>query len=96
MLPAYADDLALVAVDIEHSARIFSRLSRDVAENSGLPLNLAKTVFLPLGDLTAEDLRRRIEHPGWGSAAFALNAEYFGFALGPEVGHKVWNKSLSK
>ncbi len=61
MLRAYADDLALVAKDVFGSARIFVPLFPEFADISGLSLNLSKTVFMPLGDDSADNLRSNLE-----------------------------------
>lgn len=48
LVRAYADEVGLVAKDIFASAEIFVPLFREFAAVSGLQLNLAKTVFVPL------------------------------------------------
>jgi hypothetical protein len=68
LLRAYADDLALVSLDIKKSAPHCSRLFGEFAAISGLYLNLANTVFVPLGDMGCENLRRDLGQlcPGLG------------------------------
>ena len=95
---AYADDIGLVASDIFESAGIFGPLFSEYAAVSGLALNLAKTVFVPLGDDSAQAFREKLERrwPGWGAVQVRGWAEYLGFALGPDAGTRVWRKAFAQ
>jgi hypothetical protein len=97
-LAAYADDLALVTQDLAGSVRVVAPAFATFAAVSGLALNLAKTVVIPLGEATPAHVRARFAdtHPGWGAAAYQHWAEYLGFTLGPDGMHRGWSKTLTK
>ena len=98
LLRGYADDTALVADDVLKSTAAFVPLFTEFADLSGLALNLAKTVFIPLNDVSLENFRGQLArlHPGWGAAGVRHWAEYLGFVLGPEGGAKTWSKAIAK
>ena len=98
MLRAYADDTALVPGDVLRSAAAFVPLFAEFASLSGLALNLSKTVFVPLNDVSLETFRGQLErlYPGWGAAGVRHWAEYLGFVLGPEGSTRTWQKALTK
>ena len=98
VLRAYADDIGLVTGSIFSSASVFAPLFSEFAMVSGLSLNLAKTVFLPLSDDTLDDFRLELERqlPTWGAVQIRRWAEYLGFVLGPEAGDRTWQKALAQ
>ena len=98
MLRAYADDLALVSQVVLVSAAVLVPMFFDFASISGLALNLAKTVFVPLGDASTDQFRCDLERhfPGWGGACVRWWAEYLGFVLGPGRGTRAWLKALQQ
>ena len=48
MIRAYADDIAMVVMDYPRSLSTIARIFEDFGKISGLKLNIAKTVFIPL------------------------------------------------
>jgi exonuclease III len=95
---AYADDIGLVAKDIFASAELFVPAFGEFAAVSGLSLNLAKTVFVPLGDESPDSLRQELarRYPGWGSAGVRGWADYLGFTLGPDSHGRSWKKAMEQ
>ena len=95
---AYADDIAMVVRNLKEAAKVAAPAFAAFAMVSGLTLNLAKTVVVPLGDERPEQVRDMMEtvHPGWGAAVYQEWAEYLGFTLGPGRGERGWSKALLK
>ena len=65
---------------------------------SGLTLNMAKTVLIPLWEGDPELFRNRLmaKAPGWGAAPLRHSAKYLGFILGPASGKDSHNEPLAK
>ena len=91
MIRAYADDLALVVKDFPAAAPIVIRTFEEYASISGLHLNLAKTVVIPLWIeplIKAQESFAKV-HPWWWEMKWADHASYLGFILGPGKGEKM-------
>ena len=74
-------------------------LFREFAEVSGLQLNLAKTIVIPLGCETPDVRRERQAVLGdpWDVAAkWAGHGKYLGFMIGPSRAEHSWDKPLAK
>jgi len=95
---AYADDLAMVVHDIGKEARQLMDMFEDYAEVSGLSLNLAKVVVVPLGGEDKNSVRERMAatSAAWGQCEFNYKAKYLGVFLGPGKGEESWKKPLQK
>ena len=95
---AYADDLALVLREGASAAGQLETLFDEYAAISGLRLNLAKTVWVPLrtGDPVAARTQVMEHAPSWVGMHFAHYAKYLGFYLGPARGEKGWSNACKK
>ena len=93
---AYADDLALVTPDLEADLPALTRLFWEYERISGLTLNIAKTVLVPLDGEDLEVAKSVIGRaaPTWGAVRIQSHAEYLGFILGPGGTERSWIKPL--
>ena len=95
---AFADDLALVAGGGPNIWRAAKRLFDEFARASGLHLNLAKSVVLPLWDwrLDAAKAVWQREVPEWASMRVAHSGTYLGFQVGPLAADATWEVPLRR
>ena len=65
---------------------------------SGLHLNLPKTVIIPLGDRTPEQVAQwlRDTDDPWQNVTCAHHGPYLGFMVGPGKGTRSWTKPVAK
>ena len=70
----------------------------DFAAFSGLRLNMAKTIIIPLWETTVHQFRRALHDmlPDWSGAAVAMNAAYLGVQVGPLRCQAEWVQAFSK
>ena len=95
---AYADDLAMVAKDLDSAIAVVAPIFAKFAAISGLRLNYPKTVVVPLYITDLPQLAGAIggRFVGWGGASFDTSAKYLGFVLGPGRGTKQWQQAFGK
>ena len=95
---AFADDLALVGANGRRAWPQLRVLFSDFAAASGLHLNLAKTVLLPLwtwqSEVAAAAWRRAV--PEWESVRVAHSGPYLGFEVGPAAADISWVAPIRK
>ena len=98
MIPAFADDIALVmpclfkdATGVMHTFRQFGRIS-------GLNLNLPTTIIVPLWPFQGQCFRRtlRSDLPEWSKATVSDCARYLGFLVGPGRADAGWSSAVKK
>jgi hypothetical protein len=96
---AFADDTAVsVSNDVITLPRLQTLFS-EFEEISGLSLNIAKTVMIPLWKYSsASNLRNLICElcPPWKNRGIASYGKYLGFMIGPGSGEASWKKPLQK
>jgi len=95
---AWADDLAMVVPDTLHSLPMLFSIFHDFALISGLFINIAKTVMVPLYPYDLLQLRASIHQltPAWGAIGISGLTKYLGFMLGPEKRLESYTKPLAK
>ncbi len=95
---AWADDLAMVIPQSGVCLRLLQDFFLDFSRVSGLHLNVAETVVVPLFNFVEADVRDMIiEHaPDWGGVRIAAAAKYLGFFVGPGRGSLSWKAPLVK
>ena len=95
---AYADDLVTVLWDLWKALPSLVELFAGFAAASGLRLNFAKVVLVPLGDASSAAWSSRLmsSFPTWSRLQCRGWAEYLGFVLGPECADRGWAKALAK
>ncbi len=77
---AYADDIAVAAANLMGMLTALAPIFASFGRASGFLLNLGKTVTLPLGSASVEDVQHWLRAQlGWGTAPVQLWAEYLGF-----------------
>ena len=94
----YADDIALVTEDLLRDIPALQDIFARFAAVSGLHLNFAKTVIIPLGYTTPDQLHHHlhaINHP-WAAAQCASHSAYLGITTGYGRGNDSWSKPLAK
>ena len=95
---AYADDLSMIVLKLLEAMQVIAPAFTSFAAVSGLTLNLAKTVVVPLGDVAPAQVRAHFAQafPGWGAVSYQHWASYLGFVLGPDAGTRCWKAALVK
>jgi len=95
---AFADDLAVVGAQGRQAWPQLRALFERFATASGLHLNLAKTVFIPLWtwqkDEAAEIWCQGV--PQWDAVRIAFSGTYLGFEVGPAAADTSWKAPLRK
>ena len=94
----YADDIALVTEDLLRDIPALQDIFARFAAVSGLHLNFAKTVIIPLGYTTPDQLHHHLQainHP-WAAAQCASHSAYLGITTGYGRGNDSWSKPLAK
>jgi len=88
MIRAYADDLAMVFKDLPGQGSAIMKTFEEYARVSGLHLNLAKTIAIPLWLQSVAYVRSLFAslHPAWNPILWDDHAPYLGFILGPGKG----------
>ena len=96
---AFADDTGLVVSDYTKSLPSLCLLFSEFERISGLSLNIAKTVFIPLWETSSfANVRRLILEvcPPWRDICIDNCGKYLGFFIGPGAGQRSWAKSIQK
>ena len=98
LVRAYADDIATVLPDMGTTLPLLLPVFQQFWAASGIRLNPAKMVAIPLGDRPAGDVAAwmRAHIPEWGAVLVQDWARYLGFALGPGRGSRSWVKAVEK
>eukprot|EP00972_Heterocapsa_arctica_P035867 5276488-Heterocapsa_arctica.AAC.1 len=94
----FADDAALVIPDFEKVADDILMAFGEYAIMSGLKLNMAKTVLVPLFPCRLDVfLQKTIHeaHPNWSNVSVAHDGAYLGFIIGPTGYKRQWKKAIS-
>ena len=98
-IAAFADDIAVVVDNFWVSSPVIQSLFKQFHEISGLSLNIAKTVIIPLwpfnGDCNIRALIREF-CPEWRDLQVRKQGKYLGFILGPNAAQDGWEKPLAK
>eukprot|EP00972_Heterocapsa_arctica_P050465 7420980-Heterocapsa_arctica.AAC.1 len=66
---------------------------------SGLKLNMAKTVLIPLFPCRLIAFRHKsihCDHPTWNNVSVAHEGTYLGFMIGPNGHTRQWKKAIAK
>jgi len=94
----YADDTALVANNFQEEAPRLQKLFQDFAAISGLCLNLAKCVIIPLDEGNLDTFRENLAEwvPSWKDMQVTRHGKYLGFEVGPDKGCKSWQEPTRK
>ena len=98
---AFADDTAMVLRNLFMSFSTVAHIFDDYALISGLHLNFAKTVVIPLWREQEEswEVFRQVLTTlgnGWENVKITDVAKYLGFLVGPGRDEAVWNKATGK
>ena len=92
---AFADDVGMILADASRRMAQALRIYEQFAHFSGLRLNFAKTVVVPLwlsnGDCTPRDILMQA-CPAWREMCFASHGTYLGFSVVPEKQSHIWEK----
>ena len=82
---SYADDIAMVLPDLSKRWLAIINIFSDFAEVSGLRIHPSKTLIIPLGASTPEQIKRSkwFTDSSWNSAPIKLSAKYLGVYVGP-------------
>ena len=94
----YADDTALVLSNFWEEAPTVQRLFQEFADVSGLHLNLAKCVVMPLDEGELDTFRQRLDTtiPAWKDMQVTRHGKYLGFVIGPDKGNRSWQEPTLK
>ena len=95
---AWADDLAMVMKNGVARLGSIHSLFQDFARISGLHINTAKTVLVPLFPFDALALRAIICRvaPAWNGINICTAAKYLGLMVGPGKADSSWEAPLAK
>ena len=79
-------------------APTLQQLFQEFADVSGLHLNLAKCVVMPLDEGELNTFRQRLDTtiPAWKPMQIARHGKYLGFVIGPEKGDRSWQEPTLK
>jgi hypothetical protein len=95
---AFADDTATVVTEFWRDAPLIQNAFNEFERISGLALNHAKCVIIPLNVLPLVEfqslLRRSI--PQWADMVIAESGTYLGFSVGPGKLDSSWDKPTKK
>ena len=94
----YADDTALVLNNFWKEAPTLQKLFQEFADISGLHLNTAKCVIMPLDEGDLDTFRERLDTtiPSWRNMQVARHGKYLGFEVGPDKGDRSWHDPTHK
>jgi len=95
---AFADDIGSVLKSWDHDSSIVAKTFAEFASISGLELNIAKTVCIPLWEGGVEELEHTLRATSneWSNLCIADCGTYLGFSVGPGRCGKSWDKPLQK
>lgn len=95
---AYADDLAAVVPNGSTCLPTLEDIFREFQAISGLRLNVAKTVLMPLSAIDTETLRLRLarEVLNWEGILVQRHAKYLGFVIGTGRKDFTWEQLVRK
>ena len=82
---AFADDTAMTLASVPRDGPVVSNIFREFAAISGMHLNNAKCVFIPLWQTTVADAAASLASwvPSWANFTVRFWGKYLGFAVGP-------------
>ena len=94
----YADDTALVLQSLPRDLPRVQRILQQFETVSGLKIHPQKTVIIPLGDRSPDDVRNFIQKsvPRWSEVQIKEWAIYLGVAIGPRKADHSWDGCLEK
>ena len=94
---AFADDTAMVLRSWSREACAVFRTFRAFSMASGLELNFAKTVAIPLWDENPVSIQARLlSDPQMPHIAWDSSSKYLGVFIGPGKGARSWQKPIAK
>jgi len=95
---AYADDTALVLQDFWVAAPALVKIFTDWRAVSGLRLNMAKSIIIPLNSRKVDTFaeRLRCDAAGWEDMSVNTTCKYLGFYVGPGKSDLSWKKPMDK
>jgi len=98
MVRAYADDTALVVQDYVSAIPRLEQLFAEFEQFSGLKINVAKSVLVPLNDKGIQANKEVIAVLGgpWSEMKMSYVAKYLGFMMGPGKAESSWEKPCNK
>ena len=98
LVRAFADDTAMVIPDFFNSGPRVISIFHNYETFSGLKLNLAKTIVIPLWKFDVASLKQHvtIRMPDWAPADFRDSGKYLGFWIGPGKSLKSWEAPIKK
>ena len=92
---AFADDVGMILADATRDLAPALHIYEQFACFSGLKLNLAKTVVIPLwqqeGESTPQDLLAQA-CPRCKEMSFSSHGTYLGFSVGPDRESHIWER----
>jgi len=99
---AFADDLGMVLASLSSLKKV-SSLFKILAAVSGMTLNIAKTVLIPLGGELSQAVVDRIREfltkniPQWSAVKITTHAKYLGVYVGPGADEQqIWKEPAEK
>ena len=98
LVKAFADDTAVVVPAFWQDVGALQEVFNEFEKVSGLSLNLAKCVIIPLSPSPLGAFKAKMEDvaPDWSNMSIARRGTYLGFAVGPEKGDSSWTKASTK
>jgi hypothetical protein len=96
---AFADDTAVVIADFVVSMPVLGRLFKQFEQISALSLNISKTIFVPLWNVSSPSYLKtylRELCPLWRDISVKPCGKYLGYFVGPGAGEESWAKPLEK
>ena len=89
---AFADDVGVVMSNVAHQLPALQRLLDRFGRISGMEVNVAKTVLIPLWPSSAEEHRAAVTSavPAWHDIQIDTSAIYLGVRIGPGKEDREW------
>ena len=98
MITAFADDIAIVALDLLEALKALAPVFATLQAASCLEVNPGKTVVIPLWDHGRFEARRWLVDclPSWAAFKVRLWGRFLGYLMGPEAAEHRFDLTLDK
>jgi hypothetical protein len=95
---AFADDLAATLFKLHKSLRLLAPLFQELAQATGLIINMKKTVIIPIAGSTTFSVKRFLVDclPGWSRVIIADAGKLLGVRIGRCTDEERWQETAAK
>ena len=98
VIRAFADDIAIVAQDVDEALPIMQTIFEELEFIAGLSLNKRKCILIPLWPTVKEVVSQELvaSFPAWADLQISFSGTYLGVNICPEAHVGFWDKAQAK